>query len=210
MAQVNIPSNSKASKEVTHRFEKAATPKAKTVKKSGAKKLADIFIQGDVEQVRHTIIYDMIIPAGKHLLMSVAESALRMILFNDQSRVGSYQNPQWYNPPQSVSVPRTSYSSFYVRQNAPNAQNQYAPASNYASDCVQVFPSRVDAESVLSELRNSLDEYQSVSVGDFYDLIGVSSSYVDFSYGWYELNSAVVRPVPGGFVIDFPKAVPLR
>lgn len=207
MAEINIPTNSNASKNSEHKFKKASAPKVKTVKKSGAKKLADIFIQGDVKQVRHTIIYDMIIPAGKNLLMGVAESALRMILFNDQSRPASYQSPTWYNPPQS-SVPRTSYSSYYV-QNRQNAPVSYQ-ASGYSSDYEQVFPDRGTAESILIDMKNAIAEYGEVSVGDFYDLIGVSSSYVDNAYGWRDLNSAGIRPVAGGFVIDFPRAVALR
>lgn len=208
MSEINIPNNSNASKHSDRKFEKAATPKVKTVKKSGAKKLADIFVQGDIQQVKHTIIYDMIIPAGKNLLMGVADSALRMILFNDQSRPASYQNPTWYNPPQNNSVPRTSYSAYYVqnRQNTPS----YQVAAGYTSDYEQVFPNRSTAEGILIDMRNAIAEYGSVSVGDFYDLIGVSSSYVDLSYGWYDLSSAGIRPVPGGFVIDFPRAVALR
>lgn len=208
MAEINIPTNSNASKNSEHKFEKAAAPKVKMVKKSGAKKFADIFIQGDVKQVRHTIIYDMIIPAGKNLLMGVAESALRMILFNDQSRPAPYQSPTWYNPPQSSSVPRTSYSSYYV-QNRQNAPVSYQ-ASGYSSDYEQVFPDRGTAESILIDMKNAIAEYGEVSVGDFYDLIGVSSSYVDNAYGWRDLNSAGIRPVAGGFVIDFPRAVALR
>lgn len=208
MAEINIPSNSNASKKSDRKFEKASTPKVKTVKKSGAKKLADIFIQGDIQQVRHTIIYDMIIPAGKNLLMSVADSALRMILFNDASRPGSYSAPTWYNPPQNSSVPRTSYSSYYVqnRQNTPVGYQNVG----YSTDSEQIFPDRATAESILLDMRNAIAEYGEVSVGDFYDLIGVSSSYVDNAYGWKDLNSAGIRPVAGGFVIDFPRAVALR
>lgn len=208
MAEINIPTNSNASKKPDHKFEKASAPKTKQIKKSGAKKLADIFIQGDIQQVRHTIIYDMIIPAGKNLLMGVAESALRMILFNDQTRPSSYQSPTWYNPPQSSSVPRTSYSSYYV-QNRQNVPVSYQ-SSGYSSDYEQVFPNRSTAESILLDMRNAIATYGSVSVGDFYDLIGVSSSYVDLSYGWYDLNTAGIRAVPGGFVIDFPRAVAIR
>ena len=47
-----------------------------------------------------------------------------------------------------------------------------------------IFDSRADAEKVLNELARYADEFGSVSVTDYYDMLCVESMYVDNKYGW--------------------------
>ena len=47
-------------------------------------------------------------------------------------------------------------------------------------------------------------------MADFYDLVGMTSNYTDNKYGWYDMRSAYVQAVNGGYIIRLPKPVALN
>ena len=118
---------------------------------------------------------------------------------------------------QGSNVPgaRISYSSYY--QGPGYAPNQMQGAAKqpqqsiYGPDSV-IFDMRSDAEIVLGKMFEMLQQYQNVSVGDMYDLAGLTSpnGYTDFKYGWRELGGARVVPFGSKFTISLPPAMPLR
>lgn len=69
-----------------------------------------------------------------------------------------------------------------------------------------IFETRSDAETVLWKMEEMLDTFQNVSIGDMFDLSGVSGNYTDFKYGWTDLRGAKVERVRDGYIIDLPKA----
>ena len=61
---------------------------------------------------------------------------------------------------------------------------------------------RADAESVLKEMQRFVHDYGFVTISDFLDLSGCSSSYGENLYGWRKMSAWVVR-VKGGYKILF-------
>lgn len=55
-----------------------------------------------------------------------------------------------------------------------------------------------------------LDEYDVVTVGDFYDLVDMDSVYTDRDWGWDNLGGAYVDRVRDGYIIRLPRVIPLR
>ena len=70
-----------------------------------------------------------------------------------------------------------------------------------------MFESRDKAEEILSTLNDLFDEYGSVTVADFYDLVDVNHSYIDTKYGWTEAfkDDMTVR-MKDHYIINFPVA----
>lgn len=71
-----------------------------------------------------------------------------------------------------------------------------------------LFGTRAEAEEVLEAVRGLVDTYGSVTFGDFYDLIGIDSTFSDQAYGWNDLTEAKVVSEEGSFTIKFPKPSP--
>ena len=68
------------------------------------------------------------------------------------------------------------------------------------------FESRADADLTLDTLTEYLDKYDSVSVGDVYESLGIPTQANDFHYGWYELGGAHIRKSrDGGYVLEMPR-----
>jgi hypothetical protein len=69
-----------------------------------------------------------------------------------------------------------------------------------------IIEERYDAARVLTTLTENAEVYGSVSVADYYDLIGVATRYTDNTYGWTmeSITQASIVPIRGGYVIKFP------
>ena len=48
-----------------------------------------------------------------------------------------------------------------------------------------------------------------VSVADLNDIIGVTGSYTDNKYGWYDLSSAQITRDKSGYALKLPRVRPL-
>lgn len=118
---------------------------------------------------------------------------------------------------QNSNVPgaRVSYGSYYqnpVPQHPQTQGNVKPPQPGiYGSGSLE-FDLRSDAEVVLGGMIGMLVDYQNVSIGDMYDLAGITSpnGWTDFKYGWRDLTGAKVVPFGSKWVISLPPAIPLR
>jgi len=67
------------------------------------------------------------------------------------------------------------------------------------------LPSREDAEEVLQQMYDILDQYNVVTVSEFLELVGLPDEYTDRNYGWTSSREFQVRRVRDGYVIDLPE-----
>lgn len=72
-----------------------------------------------------------------------------------------------------------------------------------------VISSKEDAHKVLDTMKDLLKAYEIVTVADFLQLCGISSTYSDNKIGWVDLINIKVKPVNGGFILDLPAAKPV-
>ena len=72
--------------------------------------------------------------------------------------------------------------------------------------------SRADADDVLDAMSDLIENYESVSVADLYDLIGidVSGRYTYNDYGWTSLRNAEIVEVREGYWIKLPRPRPIK
>ena len=67
-----------------------------------------------------------------------------------------------------------------------------------------VFAKRSEAEEVLGQLSDLINNYGVVSLSDFYDLIGETSSFKDNQVGWSDLKQAIIKRVYVGYLLELP------
>lgn len=187
------PNSYKSKKEIGEKKEikKVTHGVAKVKKKSGLTKFTDIFIQDDIENVKSFIITDVLIPTGKKLISDIVNS----ILYpggggNRNNNAASKVHYTSYN---SISANRDPHYSSPVRR-------------TYDYDTLS-FATRADAEAVLMGMDEILNQYNVVSVADFYDLAGASGTYTDNKYGWTDIRSAHIERVRDGYIIRLPRAM---
>lgn len=160
-------------------------------------KLADVFIQEDVTDVKNYILMDVIVPAIKDTLANVVKNSIDMMLFGSTStsnnRRGNMTN-------------RVSYNTM----SKPNGRSQYQHISTRDYDDI-IFDSRSEAESVLDLMQEVLETYDTVSLADMFEMADISCPATYNDYGWDDLSSArTVRVTGGGYMIKLPKVKPLK
>ncbi|MGN1097963.1 MAG: hypothetical protein ACI4SS_03590 [Clostridia bacterium] len=195
----NYQSNSHKSREqqlptTEKRVDKAVvTGCVKTKKKTGIKKLADIFFPEDIESVKSYIVTDVIIPLIKKSISDTVD----VILYNGRN---------WQTRNSDAS--KVSYRDCY-RSNRSGEVPKSRTRTGYEYDDV-VVESRGEAEEVLERMDELISIYGIVSVADLYDLVGITGHYTDNKYGWTDIrNATVVRTREGNYWIRMPKAMPL-
>lgn len=182
--------------EEKKKLNKVISGTAKTKKRS---KIAQFFQGEDMQRIKSYIATDIVVP----LIKKGITDTLDIVLYGDTNRkkrsaanVVSYN--RYYDEPR-VARDRDRDRDRYERR----------PATYNFDDVI--FDSRPEADHVLSAMNDVIDTYKMVSVADMYELSGLAGNWTDNNYGWFDLRSADIRRTrDGGYVLDLPKAVPLK
>ena len=69
---------------------------------------------------------------------------------------------------------------------------------------------RAEADSVIESLFEMISKYESATVADLYELVGIDRKFTDDKWGWSDIRGAnAVRVRGGGYLLNLPRPVPL-
>lgn len=186
------------------KIEKVVTGTVTKRKRSLAKRFADIFFTEDVGDVKTYLIYDVLVPAIKENIVDLITSAAGMIFFGEASR-RTRKSP-------GGNGSKVNYGSYFSGGERREKMPNYARSRVAHNFDDVIFETRGEAELVLDgmiEILNS--EYKQVTVADFYDLAGMSTTFTDNKFGWTDLRGSRVIGSPSrGYYIDLPRCVSLE
>lgn len=176
-------------------------------------KLKETFIADDARDVGDYIVWDIIVPTIRRTIRDViVGSADRIFLGTTSPNSSSVLYRE-----RGVTKVRTDYATVSTgakkikstadSNSRPNAQR--SPRVNFHLNEI-VFDNYNDASAVLEKLVDYLDTYGTVSVDDYFDLIGQSSDYTAQNWGWTSLSSATIVNTYGGYFIKLPNPVVIK
>jgi len=195
--------------EAVPREKRTKVASARRVRRSLLKRVSRTFEEGEPgREVINYVLYDVVIPAAKSTLADLVEGTIEMVLFGGDSR----------NPRVRRSGGRSyvSYADAYkaggsrspggIRHGA-RRPHDVEPATRRRgrqdiSDIV--LGSRPEAEKVLEELAEIVQEYGVASVADLYDLVGLDSEYTDQKFGWLDLEGISTMRGRDGWELVLP------
>lgn len=195
------PSNSlafrKEQTEVEERkkLDKIITGTVKTKKKSGAEKFFKEVLSENFKKAKDYVVKDIIVPGVKNAITKTID----VIIWGDDRR---------------PSGTKVSYRSYYdqpyggVSRSSRNYEVPQTRVSFTYEDVI--FENRGEAEHVLSQLDDMIGTYGMVSVADLYDLVGMSCDYTYNKYGWTNIRNARIERVRDGYLLEMPKALPIK
>lgn len=197
-ASKNRPANTEE-KSVERKVQKKVTTGKVTTKKNEVRKFTDIFVAEDINNVKSYLVMDVLIPAAKKLVTDIVKDGIDMLLYGESRPRDSRRHGA-----------NVSYSKYYDDRKE-DRRSRPATSARFNFDDI-IFEDRTEANTVLQGMYEILEEYDGmVSVGDMYDLAGVSCEYTAYNYGWTSLRDVKpVRCYDGGYRLDLPKARPLR
>lgn len=180
---------------------KAITGTAKTKKKSEISKFADVFLAEDISSVKSYILMDVLVPAIKDGIVDIVKNGIDALMYGSDGAPSSKK---------SISS-KISYTPYYKMASASTQSKEHLalrPKTAYEYDEV-VLSSRGEAEMLLKSMDEAVREYGMVSIGDYYDMAGVTSEYTTNRYGWTDLREATISRNRDGYMIKLPKPTPL-
>ena len=68
---------------------------------------------------------------------------------------------------------------------------------------------RAEDQDILKDLHAAIEKYEVLSVAEFYDAAGITSSFADENWGWYSLRGAAVVHSGLGYALRLPDPEPL-
>lgn len=173
------------------RAEKVIKGNVRIEKKSGLKKLCDIFVSDDIGDIKSYIMWDVVVPTVKKTISDIITNGTQMILYGGRVK----------KSPSS----KISYREYYSRDEIYSTRMRGV----YDYDNVTV-DTMGEARDVIEGLDEIIARYGIASVGDFYDLLGKTGSHTDYKYGWNDIHTADIIRVPNGYKIKLPRAVPIN
>ena len=185
-------------------------------KKSLSESFAAVFFGETAKKVVDYVWFDVVIPTAKDTLDDIIKNAAHMMIYGESGRRDSGIRRDG----ERTTVIRRSYDRFYDERDRErnrdrdrrNDRDDGRLRSRYNFDEI-VFTNRGDAEYVLGRLVDMIDQYDTVSVSEFFDAARLEYTHVDENYGWESLGGAAVVPYRGrggGYVLELPKPIILR
>lgn len=179
----------------------------KKQKTPAAKRLRESLGLEETRTVGDYLIWDVLLPAAKETIADVVKKGIDVFLYGGAR--GGYPSR---DRERRGGKSHVSYEGYY--SNRRNGDYREARSKYYRKTMdfrEFVFDDRRDADMVLSELCEIVDQYGFAKVSDFYSLVGETErDFTDHSYGWDALGSASVERVRDGWVVDLPRPIPLN
>lgn len=173
-------------------------------RKSLRKQFKETFVTGDARTAIYYVLFDVLLPASKDMVVESVYQGVEKLIFGDSRRRGSTPPPS--GPYGNIAYHRYSSGSRY--SGPQRALSRQARARHNFDEIV--LDQRTEAEEVIDRLFDLVSRYESASVADLYELVGLASAHTDNKWGWTDLTGAGVTRVRGGYLLDLPEPEPLE
>lgn len=186
----NSHKSKKDVKQEEKKIEKVVTGSVKKKKKNKVTKLTSVFLPEDVTSVKDYILQDALIPAVKKFITDSVDMILYGETGSKKKRSSSF----------------VSYRDFSDKRER-KGYNDYKSRTMFDYDDI-FLESRKDAENVLKQMHDIINDYGILSVADMFDLVGEPANYTMNKYGWHNIDNAEIVHTREGYKIKMPRALP--
>jgi hypothetical protein len=206
--EVLYPDNSRRKKQNSDeekKVERVTTAEPIRRKKGLAHKFKSIFFGGDPRSTMNFIVQSVLIPAAKDMIIDAAREGVEKLVRGD-----SYRR---HRPPSSgasgyVAYNRMGPSRGPIREPESRTMSRNARAKHDFDEIV--LQSRAEAEEVIERMFDICAKYDTATVSDLYDLVGIRSTHVDHKWGWSDMRGAGVARVRDGYLLELPDIQPME
>jgi hypothetical protein len=166
----------------------------------------EMIFGGDTKGIFENVFNDVLVPAFKDMVSDAIDEAKNRMMFGgnrSNRRSSSSSRPGGFIGNQ---INYNRYSG-PKRDERPSSMNRVARASHNFDDII--MSTREEAESVIDELRDIVEQYGHASIRNLYELVDEKPHSTDENWGWFDLRHASVRRVSNGYLLNLPKTIPL-
>ena len=157
-------------------------------------------------EIKTYLIEEVIVPAVLDNVSDIITTAVEMRFFGAPKRRSSRNTASGNNS-------RVNYGGFF--NDGSRRRDRLAREAKKETTVKEalddyIFDNRGDAERVLVDMREVLDQYQQVTISDYLDIltnygISVTTTPGDNKYGWTDLSGVEATRTRGGYYLNLPK-----
>ena len=204
MDNPEFPPNSEVSKRMSEdkNLKRVTSGEAVRKKNSLRKRFSESFVAGDAKSATRYVMLDVLLPAAKDMVVEAISSGFEKLIYGESRRYRGTTRPQ-SGPTGYVNYGRYSGPMGSGLSSSQRVISRQARARHDFDEVV--LDSRTEAEEVIDRLFDLVSRYESATVADLYELVGLASSHTDHKWGWTDLHGAGVTRVHGGYLLDLPE-----
>lgn len=201
-----FPSNSRRSARTPDepkKVERVVTGAVHRRKTPLGRRVSQNLLGGDVQSVWGYVFGEVLIPAARDMVADAVSGGVERMIFGEASstvrrgrRSSGHVAYNRYSSPSSSSRPE------------PRREISHRGRATHSFEEI-ILESRAEAQEVLNRMDYYIDKYDTVSVAELYELVGVSGNYVDDKWGWTDLRGASIARTRDGYLLNLPKAEPI-
>lgn len=212
-----FPSNSRKppilKEESKKKIEKVTTGEVTRRKQTLSRRFISTFIGGDAKQAWVAVVTDVLVPAAKDMAADALSQGFERMIYGEarsrSRRPSTGFGYQGYTSPSHISYNRFASNN---QRNTPQ-EGRRPPISSQARSSHNfdeiVLSTRVEAEEVVDRLFDLVSRYESATVADLYELVGITGEYTDEKWGWTDIRGTDVSRIRDGYLLNLPKPEPL-
>jgi hypothetical protein len=204
-----FPSNTnkeKVNRQEPKKVERVVESEVIRRKKPLGKRLTETFVGGDARSVWSFVALDVLVPAAKDMLADAVSQGVERMIFGE-ARSTSRRTGR--RPGESYIAYNRYASGNRDRRDDPRDRSLSRRARAAHDFDEIILNTRVEADEVIDRLFDLVAKYETATVADLYDLVGIQGSYVDDKWGWSDIRGAGVTRVRNGYLLDLPRPEPL-
>lgn len=195
-----------AEKQEPKKIEKIVEGTVVRRKKPLAKRFTETFIGGDMKTVGSYVMFEVLLPAVKDTIADAMSQGVERMLFGEARSTSRRTGAR---PGTYISYNRMGQSSrSYGRREEPSRTPSRRSRATHNFDEI-ILETRVEAEEVIDRLFDLVSRYDTATVADLYELVGVSGDYTDDKWGWSDIRGAGVERIRNGYLLNLPRPEPL-
>lgn len=176
--------------------------RAMVKKRTFTQSIAKSFLSDETRNVGSYIINDVLVPAAKNLIQEMITSGIEMVLFGETS---GRSRSRGKDRDKSV----VSYSNFYKDRDERERRPARSRRDRFDLNDIY-FRYGDEADEVLGEMCDRLEEYEEVTVADYFELAGIDgATHVHHKWGWKNLSKAYCTHTREGYTIVLPDPIDL-
>lgn len=195
---IMLPSKEEVTTKVTKK-QKVIKGTATIRKKPLGKRIAELFGAESGQNIFDYLIGDILIPAAKNTLSDFVSEGVDMALGIDTRRRRRDPRDRYG---------RVDYGVAYRGDRRDDRRRDNRDRRDRTPSTYEdiIFETRADANRAIGSMCDIIESYGQASIGDLFDAAGISGGdYTDRRWGWYNISTARITPVRGGYMLDLPK-----
>lgn len=204
--QTPAPRTEKAAE--SKRVEKVVVGEVVRQRKPMGRRFLDTFFGGDAKGVVGFVMTDVLLPAVRDMIVEGASQGIERLIFGEGRSPSRRAGMRPSGNSGYVSYNRYSSPTPMGRREEPREISRRGRGSFNFDEII--LETRAEAQEVIDRLFDLLQRYESVSVNDLYELVGVSGDYAAENWGWTDLRGAGITRVRNGYLLDLPKPEQLK